>query len=146
MAYHFLDEKFAEQYATDRKLSRAFSFFSIIAIFIACLGLFGLATFSAEKRTKEIGIRKVMGASVTNIVALLSKDFIKLVIIGIIIAIPISWFLMNQWLADFAYRIEIGLGIFVSAGVAALAVTLFTVSWQSIKAAIANPANSLRSE
>lgn len=117
-----------------------------IAIFIACLGLFGLATFSAEKRNKEIGIRKVMGASVANIVALLSKDFIKLVILGFIIAIPISWFAMNQWLADFAYQIEIGIGIFVLAGVAALVITLFTVSWQSIKAAVENPVNSLRSE
>jgi len=146
LVYHFLDEKFAEQYATDQKLSRAFSAFAIIAIFIACLGLFGLAAFSAEKRTKEIGIRKVLGASLADIVALLSKDFIKLVILGFLIAIPIAWYAMNQWLADFAYRIEIGPGIFALAGVAALVIALLTVSWQSIKAAVANPVNSLRSE
>ncbi|MEX0722306.1 MAG: ABC transporter permease, partial [Gracilimonas sp.] len=101
LTYHFLDEKFAEQYATDQKLSRAFSAFAIIGIFIACLGLFGLAAFSAERRTKEIGIRKVMGASIANIVAMLSKDFVKLVILGFMIAIPIAWYAMNQWLADF---------------------------------------------
>jgi len=146
LTYYFLDEKFAEQYATDQKLSRAFSAFSGIAIFIACLGLFGLAAFSAERRTKEIGIRKVLGASVANIVNLLSKDFVKLVILGFVIAIPIAWYAMNQWLADFAYRIEIGPGIFALAGGAALAIALLTVSWQSIKAAAANPVDSLRSE
>jgi putative ABC transport system permease protein len=146
MIYHFLDEKFAEQYSTDQKLSRAFSAFAFIAIFIACLGLFGLAAFSAEKRTKEIGIRKVLGASIANIVALLSKDFVKLVILGFVIAIPIAWYTMNQWLADFAYRIEIGPGIFVLAGASALVIALLTVSWQSIKAAVANPVESLRSE
>ncbi|MEX0721018.1 MAG: ABC transporter permease, partial [Balneolaceae bacterium] len=144
LTYYFLNEKFAEQYETDQKLSRAFSAFAGIAIFIACLGLFGLAAFSAEKRTKEIGIRKVLGASVANIVGLLSKDFIKLVTIGFVIAIPIAWYAMNTWLADFAYRIEIGPGIFVLAGSAALIIALLTVSWQSIKAAIANPVNSLK--
>ncbi|MBO6585360.1 MAG: ABC transporter permease [Gracilimonas sp.] len=146
LTYHFLDDKFAEQYATDQKLSRAFTAFAAIAIFIACLGLFGLAAFSAERRTKEIGIRKVLGATVSNIVALLSKDFILLVLTGFAIAIPIAWYAMNQWLADFAYRIEIGPGIFALAGGAALIIALLTVSWQSIKAAVANPVDSLRSE
>jgi len=100
----------------------------------------------ASKRAKEIGIRKVMGASVANIVTLLSKDFVKLVILGFFIAIPISWYAMNQWLADFAYKIEIGPGIFALAGATALVIALLTVSWQSIKAALANPVESLRSE
>jgi putative ABC transport system permease protein len=103
-------------------------------------------TFIASKRTQEIGIRKVLGASIANIVLLLSKDFVKLVILGFAIAIPISWYAMNQWLADFAYKIEIGPGIFALAGGAALVIALLTVSWQSIKAAIANPVDSLRSE
>ncbi|MEX0647312.1 MAG: FtsX-like permease family protein, partial [Balneolaceae bacterium] len=116
------------------------------AIIIGCLGLFGLSAFTAERRTKEIGIRKVLGASVANIVALLSKDFIKLVVIGFVIAIPIAWYAMNQWLADFAYKIEIGAEIFALAGGAALIITLLTVSWQSVKAALRNPVDSLRSE
>ncbi len=146
LTYYFLDEKFEELYQTDQKLMQAFSAFAGISIFIACLGLFGLAAFSAEKRTKEIGIRKVLGASVTNIVALLSKDFVKLVLIGFVIAIPIAWYAMNRWLADFAYKIEIGPGIFVLAGAASLLIALLTVSWQSIKAAVANPVESLKSE
>ncbi len=146
LVYHFLDEKFAEQYETDQKMSLAFSVFAGIAIFIACLGLFGLAAFTSERRTKEIGIRKVLGASLTNIMVLLSREFIKLVVIGFVLAIPIAWYAMNLWLADFAYRIEIGPGIFALAGGAALMIALLTVSWQSIKAALANPVDSLRNE
>lgn len=110
------------------------------------MGILGLAAFSAEGRTKEIGIRKVVGATVTNIVTLLSKDFLKLVVLGFVIAIPIAWYFMNQWLADFAYRIEIGPGIFALAGGAALVIALITVSWQSVRAALADPVDSLQNE
>lgn len=144
--YQFLDDKFDALYRTEKQLGKIVGAFTAIAIFIACLGLFGLAAFSAERRTKEIGIRKVLGATVSNIVALLSKDFILLVLTGFAIAIPIAWYAMNQWLSDFAYRIEIGPGIFALAGGAALIIALLTVSWQSIRAAVANPVDSLRSE
>lgn len=144
--YFFLAQDFAQEYASERRLARIFGLFTAIAIFIACLGLLGLAAFTAEKRTKEIGIRKALGASVTGIVGLLSKDFLKLVLIGFIIAVPIAWYAMNQWLTDFAYRIDIGVGIFFVAGGLALLIALATVSWQSVKAALANPTDSLRSE
>jgi putative ABC transport system permease protein len=145
-SYEFLDDKFDAMYRTEIRFGKIVGWFTLIAIIIACLGLYGLAAFSAERRIKEIGIRKVLGATVSNIVALLSKDFIKLVVIGFVIAIPIAWYSMNQWLADFAYRIDIGPGIFVLAGGAAILIALFTVSWQSIRAAVANPVDSLRSE
>jgi putative ABC transport system permease protein len=146
LQYAFMDDTFENLYRSEQRLGTLFTIFAIITIVIACLGLFGLMTFIASKRTQEIGIRKVLGASITNIVLLLSKDFIKLVILGFVIATPISWYAMNQWLADFAYKIEIGPGVFALAGVAALVIALLTVSWQSIKAALANPVESLRSE
>ena len=146
VSYSFLDDVFDDQYKSEIKLNEIITYFTLLALFIASIGLFGLAAYSAEQRTKEIGIRKVLGASVATIVALLSKDFIKLVVIGFLIAIPIAWYAMNQWLADFAYRIEIGPGIFIMAGGAALVIALLTVSWQSIKAAVSNPVESLRSE
>ena len=117
-----------------------------MAIFIACLGLFGLVAFAAEQRTKEIGVRKVLGASVTSIVALLSRDFLKLVLMAIVIASPVAWYAMNRWLSDFAYRIELGWWMFAIAGVLALVIALLTVSYQSIKAALMNPVKSLRTE
>jgi len=144
--YSFMDNTFESLYRSEKQLGILFSGFALITIIIACMGLFGLVAFMASKRAKEIGIRKVLGASVANIVTLLTKDFIKLVIVGFVIAIPIAWYAMNQWLADFAYRIEIGPGIFALAGGAALVIALLTVSWQSIKAALANPVESLRSE
>jgi putative ABC transport system permease protein len=144
--YEFLDQKFDAMYRTDQRLGEVIGAFTIIAILIACLGLYGLAMFSAERRTKEIGIRKVLGATVTNIVGLLSKDFLKLVALGFIIAVPIAWYAMNRWLQDFAYKIEIGPGIFLLAGGLALLIALATISWQSIRAALANPVDSLRSE
>lgn len=144
--YEFLDDRFDAMYRTERRFGQVVAMFTFIAIVIACLGLYGLATFSAERRIKEIGIRKVLGASVTNIVALLSKDFLKLVALGFLISIPIAWYAMNKWLTDFAYRIEIGANLFLIAGVAAILIALFTVSWQSMKAATANPVDSLRSE
>jgi putative ABC transport system permease protein len=117
-----------------------------LTIFVACLGLFGLATFTAEQRTKEIGVRKVLGASVAGIVALLSKDFLKLVSIAIVIALPVSWWMMSRWLQDFAYKIDISWWVLALSGLLSIAVALFTVSFQSIKAALMNPVKSLRSE
>ncbi|MBC8153538.1 MAG: FtsX-like permease family protein, partial [Bacteroidetes bacterium] len=121
-------------------------YFSGIAILISCLGLFGLAAFTAEQRTKEIGVRKVLGASVSSIVALLSKDFLKLVLIAIVVASPIAWFAMNRWLQDFAYKIDIEWWVFALAGLLAVGIALLTVSFQSVKAALMNPVKSLKSE
>lgn len=145
-SYEFLDDKFDAMYRTEIRFGKIVGLFTLIAIIIACLGLYGLASFSAERRIKEIGIRKVLGATVTNIVGLLSIDFIKLVIIGFVIATPVAWYVMNQWLADFAYRIDLGAGIFLGAGGIAVFIALATISWQSIRAALANPVDSLRSE
>ena len=144
--YSFLDEDFQKNYATEDRRAAMVSFFTTIAILISCLGLFGLAAFSAEQRTKEIGIRKVLGASVSNIVGLLSKDFIKLVITALFIAAPIGWYFMNKWLEDFAYRINIGWWMFVVAGVFALLIAFATISLHAIKAALANPTKNLRTE
>jgi len=117
-----------------------------LAIFVACLGLFGLAMFSTIQRTKEIGVRKVLGASVTNILLLISKDFVKLVLIASVIAFPVAWWVMNKWLQDFTYRVNIGWSVFAVAAAAALLIALLTVSFQAVKAAIANPVKSLRTE
>ncbi len=144
--YSFLDEDFNRQYQSDFIFRKLFTTFSFLAIFIACLGLLGLATYTAEQRTKEIGIRKVMGAEAYAIVALLSKDFIKLVMISILIATPISWYAMNKWLEGFAYRVEIQPWVFALAGIAALSIAVATISFQAIKAAKMNPVNSLKSE
>ncbi|WP_234573175.1 ABC transporter permease [Rhodohalobacter sp. 614A] len=144
--FSFLDQSFDAQYQTVEKFGALFGIFTALAIFVACLGLFGLAAYAAQQRTKEIGVRKVLGATVRDIIALLSKDFVKLVCIGFVIAIPIAWYVMNQWLADFAYRIDIGWRIFAIAGAIAILVALITVSWQSLRAALMNPINSLRSE
>jgi len=144
--YEFLDDKFDAMYRTEMRLGQVVTLFTFIAIFVACLGLYGLAAFAAERRIKEIGIRKVLGATVVNIVTLLNKDFLKLVLVGFIIAVPVAWYAMNKWLADFAYRIEISPGIFALAGIAALVIALLTVSWQSMRAALANPVNSLKNE
>lgn len=144
--YYFLDEKFNQQYANDRLFGKAFSIFAGFAICIACLGLLGLALFATAQRTKEIGVRKVLGASVGNIVALLSRDFILLVLIAFLIASPIAYFVMQQWLGDFAYRINIEWWVFVLAGALAVAIALATISTQAIRAAMMNPAKSLRTE
>jgi putative ABC transport system permease protein len=144
--YQFLDEAFDGMYRSEQRIGKIFISFAILAIFIACLGLFGLATFTAEQRTKEIGIRKVMGASVTQIVQLLSKDFVRLVIFGIVIACPLAYYFMDKWLQDFAYRIDISWWIFALAGIVAIVIALLTVSFQAIKAALANPVKSLRTE
>jgi putative ABC transport system permease protein len=144
--YSFMDEQFNNLYTAEQQTGRIIITFSVLAILIACLGLFGLVTYAAEQRTKEIGIRKVLGASVSNIVAMISKDFLKLVLIASIIAFPVAWWAMNKWLQDFAYRISISWWIFVLAGVIAVLIALLTISFQSIKAAIANPVKSLRTE
>jgi putative ABC transport system permease protein len=144
--YKFLDENFAAMYGSEDKLSTLLWIFTVMAIFVGCMGLFGLAAFSAEQRVKEIGIRKVLGASVLNIVAMLSKTFLKPVAIASLIAFPIAWWAMNSWLQDFEYRITISWWVFVIAGIAALLIALITVSFQSIKAATANPVKNLRSE
>jgi putative ABC transport system permease protein len=144
--YYFLDEKFNEQYKNDELFGKAFSIFAGFAIFIACLGLLGLSLFATTQRTKEIGVRKVVGASVSNIVFLLSKDFIKLVLIAFVIASPVAWFVMHAWLQDFAYRVNIGYWVFIIAGLLAIVIALATISFQAIKAAIANPVKSLRTE
>jgi putative ABC transport system permease protein len=144
--YSFIDQDFQKNYEAETRLTAIVGYFTIIAILISCLGLFGLATFSAEQRTKEIGVRKVLGASVTGIVALLSKDFLKLVAISILIASPVAWWIMNKWLQDFAYRTNISWTVFVITTIAALAIALITISFQAIKAAIVNPVRSLRTE
>ncbi|GAB3905256.1 ABC transporter permease [Larkinella knui] len=145
-SYSFLDERFNQMYQSEQRIGELFGIFAGLAVFIACLGLFGLAAFTTLQRTKEIGVRKVLGASVASIVALLSKDFLRLVVVAIVIATPIGWYAMNQWLEDFAYRIDLEWWVFVLAGFLAVAVALLTVSFQSIKAALVNPVKSLRSE
>lgn len=144
--YTFLDESFANMYADVQRTGRIFTSFAVLAIIIACLGLFALSAFMAEQRNKEIGIRKVLGASVSGITAMLSKDFVKLVIISIVIASPIAYWAMTKWLQDFAYRIAISWWMIVVAGLAAILIALITISFQSIKAALMNPVDSLRSE
>ncbi|MGK6350430.1 ABC transporter permease [Parapedobacter sp. DT-150] len=144
--YQFADEEFDALYRADRKTASLILVFSALAIFIACLGLYGLAAFSTERRHKEIGIRKVLGATVSGMVGLLSKDFVKLVLVAVVIASPIAWWIMNKWLADFAYRIDIQWWMFAGAGLVAVVIALATVSWQAVRAAVANPVDSLRDE
>ncbi len=144
--YSFLDQSFNKQYKADGRFKRVFTLFSCLAILIACLGLFGLATYSAMQRTKEIGIRKVLGAEVSSIARLLSKDFIRLVVIAMVVATPFSWYAMHQWLQGYAYRIEVDWWIFGMAGLIAVIIAILTVSFQAIKAAAANPVKSLRTE
>jgi predicted permease len=144
--FNFLDQAYQQQYESETRVSALSKYFAGLAIIISCLGLFGLAAFTAQKRRKEIGVRKVIGASVSNITIMLSADFLKLVAISLLIAFPVSWWLMNSWLQSFAYRINITPWIFVIAGVSVVIITLLTITYQSIKAAIANPVKSLRTE
>jgi hypothetical protein len=145
-AYQFYDQTIAQFYERERTVARVINLATGVAVLISCLGLFGLAAFTAGQRTKEIGIRKVLGASVTGIVALLSKDFIKLVGIALVLAAPLAWYAVQWWLADFAYRITPGWWMFGLAGTLALGIALLTVGYQSMKAALANPVDSLRNE
>jgi putative ABC transport system permease protein len=144
--YKFLDDDYQALYASEERLAALSKYFAGVAIIISCLGLFGLAAFTAQKRRKEIGIRKMVGASVSSITAMLSKDFLKLVLLSLVIAFPTSWWLKNNWLRSFAYRIHITVYVFLIAGISILVITIITISFQSIKAAIANPVKSLRTE
>jgi putative ABC transport system permease protein len=144
--YTFLDDEFASTYADVIRTGNIFTSFAVLAIIIACLGLFALSAFMAEQRSKEIGVRKVLGASVQGITALLSMDFVKLVLLAILIASPIAWWAMNKWLQDFTYKIPISWWMFAAGGLCAILIALLTVSFQSVKAALANPVKSLRSE
>ncbi len=144
--YQFVDEQFNDLFKTEALIGKLSRLFASLAIIISCLGLFGLAAYTAEQRTREIGIRKVLGASVTSIASLLSKDFLKLVLIAAVIAFPLSWWAMHNWLQHYAYRIDISWWVFLLAGVLAVIIALATISFQSIRAAVANPVNSLRSE
>ena len=144
--YEFVDADYAQKFADEQRTEKLASLFTILTILISCLGLFGLASYMAQNRIKEIGVRKVLGASVSGITTLLSRDFLKLVGIALIIAIPISWYAMNRWLQDFAYRIDLSWWVFALAGIIALAIAFLTVSYQAIKAAKSNPVKSLRTE
>jgi putative ABC transport system permease protein len=144
--YSFLDQSFEDLYQAEQKLSQIFGIFTAMAIFIACLGLIGLAAYTAEQRTKEIGIRKVMGASIPNLINMLNMEFIKLVVIALFISVPLAWYFMHNWLDNFVYKTEMGLLPFIFAAVLAITITLLTVGYQSFKAALANPVNSLKTE
>ncbi|MEP0006889.1 MAG: ABC transporter permease [Balneola sp.] len=144
--YSFLDERFDRMYRTENRVSNLVFAFSVLIIIIACLGLFGLSAYSAEQRTKEIGIRKVLGASVSGIVSLVSKDFLKLILISFLIAAPVGYFIMQQWLKEFTYKTNIGFDVFLISGIGIILIASITVSWQSIKAALTNPVKSLKSE
>jgi len=141
-----MDEDFNRIYTTEQRTGQIFISFAILAILIASLGLFGLITFAAEQRVKEIGIRKVLGASVSGIASMLTKDFLKLVLISSLIAFPLAWWAMNKWLLDFAYRTSISWWIFLIAGTLALFIALLTISFQAVKAGLMNPAKSLKTE
>ena len=144
--YTFLDETFDHQYKSDEQLATIITWFTGLALVIACLGLFALSSFMITRRTKEIGIRKSMGASIRSIYTMLSWDFLKWIVVAVIIACPLAWYLMQLWLNKFAYHIELGTDIFIIAAVSAFGVALLTVTWQSLRAANANPIKSLRYE
>jgi ABC-type antimicrobial peptide transport system permease subunit len=145
-AYKFVDEDFGSKFSAEERIGKLSSYFAILAVFISCLGLFGMASFVAEQRTKEIGIRKVLGASVVNLWRLLSTEFVLLVLLSCVIAAPIAYYYLTEWLTNYDYRINIGWEVFVFSSLLALLITLITVSFQAIKAAIANPVKSLRTE
>lgn len=145
-SYNFLNEAYQKQYEAETRIAVLSRYFSGLAILISCLGLFGLAAFTAQKRQKEIGIRKVVGASVNNIAVMLSKDFLKLILVAVLIAFPLAWWVMNQWLQSFAYRIHIGPDVFLITAISVIVITVLTISFQAIKAAVVNPVKSLRTE
>ncbi|MCP4727637.1 MAG: FtsX-like permease family protein [bacterium] len=142
--YFFLDESFDSLYRAEERLASIFTSFSMFAVFIGCLGLFGLASFTAEQRTKEIGIRKALGSSVNSIIMLLCREFIRLIVIANLVAWPVAYFVMNQWMNNFPYSAGIGIPVFIIAAVLALMIAIMTVSYQSVKAAYTNPVKALR--
>ena len=144
--YYFLDDDFAKLYQAEDRTKILSSYFAIFAILISCLGLFGLVSYATEQRTKEVGVRKVLGASVNNLFLLLTGDFTKLVLISLLFSIPLGWFVMSKWLDNFAFRIDLTAGIFILAAISALLIALITVSYQTIKASISNPVLALRNE
>jgi putative ABC transport system permease protein len=144
--YNFFDQTLADQYLAEQTTQKIFTVFSSLAIFIACIGLLGLVAYTTQQRTREISIRKVLGATASNIVNMLSKDFLKLVLIASLIGLPIAWLGMHKWLQDFAYRVNISWWVFVLAAFFAVVIALFTISFQSLKAAFSNPVKNLRSE
>jgi len=144
--YNFVDAQYEKKFGYEERIGKLSAFFATLAIFISCLGLFGVASFVAQQRTKEIGVRKVLGASVFNVWKLLSKEFIALVVISLLIAIPIAYYFMNKWLLNYEYRAPLSWWIFGIAGLGAIMITIITVSFQAIKTALANPVKSLRSE
>jgi ABC-type antimicrobial peptide transport system permease subunit len=144
--YNFVDDQFNRQFTAEMLIGKLSRIFAVLAIIISCLGLFGLSAYTAERRTKEIGIRKVLGASVASVTGLLSKEFIQLVFLSSVISFPIAWWAMNNWLQNYAYRVNINWWVFIVAGVTAMLIALATISFQAIKAAVANPVKSLRSE
>jgi ABC-type antimicrobial peptide transport system permease subunit len=144
--FKFADEEYARKFGKEERIGNLASIFAGLAIFISCLGLLGLVSFVTERRSKEIGIRKVLGATVAGLWRMLSADFVWLVLIACIVAAPLAGFLMNRWLDKFAYRIDVSLWVFVSTGAGAIAITLITISYQAIRTAMSNPVNSLRSE
>ncbi|MDP9048793.1 MAG: ABC transporter permease, partial [Bacteroidota bacterium] len=145
-SYGFVDQDLSRLYTGEQQMGKLFNIFSFISIIIACLGLFGLATFATQRRRKEIGVRRVLGASATGIVAMLTKDFVKPVAAALLIAFPVAGWLMNKWLAGYAYRITINWWMFALAGILAMVIAFLTISYQSIEAALANPVESLRAE
>jgi len=146
LEYDHFDESYAELFQAERQSANIVMLFAALAIFIATLGLLGLASFTAEKRTKEIGIRKVLGASISNILVMLSKDTLKLMLIAVMIAIPVANYAMQRWLENFAYRIDVSVFVFIGAALVAMLVAVITVTWQSFRVAVANPVKSLRYE
>ena len=144
--FFFLDSDLERQYLGEQQLGKIFGAFAFIAILIACLGLFGLAAFTAHQRTKEIGIRKALGASISGVIFMLSKEFVALVVLAVVLASPLAYFFMTRWLESFSNRVEIGVGLFFIVGILSLLIAVATVSFQSIKAGVANPVDSLRSE
>jgi ABC-type antimicrobial peptide transport system permease subunit len=144
--YNFIDEEYARKFEAEQRIGNLATVFTSLAIFISCIGLFGLASFVAEQRTKEIGVRKVLGAGVLTLWSLLSKDFLKLVVLSFCIAMPLAWFAMNKWLEGYVYHTTISWWIFAASGIGILIVTLVTVSFQSLRAAMMSPSKSLRTE
>lgn len=144
--YHFVDQDYAKKFDNEQRIGTLATSFASLAIFISCLGLFGMASFMAEQRIKEIGVRKVLGASVFNLWGMLSKDFVLLVLIALLFASPVAWYSMHKWLQNYDYHADIAWWIFILTGAGAMIITLLTVSYQSVKAALANPVKSLKTE